>query len=405
MNRSFGIVLWIVGLVVVILVPAAISVRAIDEQPDRDAATAEGLVERLGHEDFQEREAAHRDLAELGASARAALEAGTRSEDPEIRWRCKRLLRQLDERSGGEQREEPGPRTGSRRDDGPGSRERSPARDLPRDLLGRPFEDRLPVDPRVLLRLDASQFGGLDLPRSLLEDHDLARLLEDLDVQNERIREHFERMREWMRRADRGVLPPGGSSVASSIQISVQDGEETIEFESGPDGAVAHVTRNEGGAAKTETFRAEDVESFRESFPDLADRLGLDRIAAAFGAGGFRFRFGPERAPFTLDPGSPPAPGAPRKRLGILCGDVPRVLRLHLDLEADLGILVEEVETGSAAERAGLRPYDILLRVNGSRVTKPDDIRARLATMRIGDELELELVRAGERRTLRGRLE
>ncbi|AMV27256.1 ECF RNA polymerase sigma factor SigE [Gemmata sp. SH-PL17] len=53
------------------------------------------LIERLGSEDFAEREAAHKQLKELGSKARAALEAGIKSGNAEIVKRCRELLDQL----------------------------------------------------------------------------------------------------------------------------------------------------------------------------------------------------------------------------------------------------------------------------------------------------------------------
>jgi RNA polymerase sigma factor (sigma-70 family) len=53
------------------------------------------LVEQLGSEDFAERESAQKQLKELGPKARAALEVGLKSENPEVVKRCHELLEQL----------------------------------------------------------------------------------------------------------------------------------------------------------------------------------------------------------------------------------------------------------------------------------------------------------------------
>ena len=53
------------------------------------------LVEQLGSEDFAEREAAQKQLKELGSKARAALEIGLKSGNAEITKRCRELLDQL----------------------------------------------------------------------------------------------------------------------------------------------------------------------------------------------------------------------------------------------------------------------------------------------------------------------
>ena len=53
------------------------------------------LVARLGAAAWAERQEASCRLAELGAAARAALEAGGKSADPEVAWRARRLLDRL----------------------------------------------------------------------------------------------------------------------------------------------------------------------------------------------------------------------------------------------------------------------------------------------------------------------
>jgi len=53
------------------------------------------LVDRLGHAKFHERIAAERELLERGVSSVGAVLEGVESEDPEIRLRSERLLRQL----------------------------------------------------------------------------------------------------------------------------------------------------------------------------------------------------------------------------------------------------------------------------------------------------------------------
>lgn len=60
---------------------------AADPIPDPAA-----LVKQLGSEDFVAREAAEKELQKLGVKAEAALKAGLKSDDPEIRTRCEKLL-------------------------------------------------------------------------------------------------------------------------------------------------------------------------------------------------------------------------------------------------------------------------------------------------------------------------
>src|SRR4051794_23371345 len=61
-----------------------------DGTPEFDKAAA--LVKQLGHPRFAVREAAGKQLLEMGGSAVAALQAGTKSDDEEVRTRCTALL-------------------------------------------------------------------------------------------------------------------------------------------------------------------------------------------------------------------------------------------------------------------------------------------------------------------------
>ncbi len=59
-------------------------------RPVHDPATK--LVERLGSDDFNERESAAKELRKLGPKAESALKEGLKSHDPEIRARCSTIL-------------------------------------------------------------------------------------------------------------------------------------------------------------------------------------------------------------------------------------------------------------------------------------------------------------------------
>ncbi|WP_281016201.1 MULTISPECIES: Do family serine endopeptidase [unclassified Minwuia] len=76
------------------------------------------------------------------------------------------------------------------------------------------------------------------------------------------------------------------------------------------------------------------------------------------------------------------------------------------DLTADLaqgigrarpgGVLVADLYPGGAAERAGLRQGDVVLRVDGRAVRDPAEMQFRIATLPIGGEVDLTVWRRGE---------
>ena len=63
-------------------------------------------------------------------------------------------------------------------------------------------------------------------------------------------------------------------------------------------------------------------------------------------------------------------------------------------------MLVTEVKAGSAAEKAGLKEHDILLKLEGKPVTDRWQFRADVLTALGKPEFALEVLRAGKRETV-----
>jgi serine protease DegQ len=80
------------------------------------------------------------------------------------------------------------------------------------------------------------------------------------------------------------------------------------------------------------------------------------------------------------------------------------------DLSAALGIglyrgaVITTVEPDSAAERAGLRPGDIITEVDGRMIGNAADLRNRIGLLSPGSAVELRILRNGKRQTLHGEL-
>jgi putative serine protease PepD len=64
------------------------------------------------------------------------------------------------------------------------------------------------------------------------------------------------------------------------------------------------------------------------------------------------------------------------------------------------GAQVADVVAGAPAEQAGVQTGDTILRVSGQEIRQPEDISAGIETRGPGDRVEIELRRAGERRTV-----
>ena len=91
-----------------------------------------------------------------------------------------------------------------------------------------------------------------------------------------------------------------------------------------------------------------------------------------------------------------------RSYLGIAGQTVPlhrRVVRFH-ELETETGVFVTSVATGSPADRAGVRPGDLLVAYGNQTLAGVDDLHRVLTEDKAGVESHLTVVRATEKLSL-----
>jgi S1-C subfamily serine protease len=79
---------------------------------------------------------------------------------------------------------------------------------------------------------------------------------------------------------------------------------------------------------------------------------------------------------------------------------IPRRLRHAASLKQESAVMAATVESGSAADRAGLRPGDLLLALDGIAITGADDLIRALTGEKIGKTVALDVLRGTERLTL-----
>jgi len=89
-----------------------------------------------------------------------------------------------------------------------------------------------------------------------------------------------------------------------------------------------------------------------------------------------------------------------RGRLGVTVQDLTPDLAQAFGLDQTRGAVVAQVEPGSAAERAGLKEGDVVLRVNDRRIRNATELRNAIGLLRVGSQLTLDVVRDNRRRTL-----
>ena len=69
------------------------------------------------------------------------------------------------------------------------------------------------------------------------------------------------------------------------------------------------------------------------------------------------------------------------------------------------GLYVQAVTPGGPAATAGLRPDDVITKIDGNPVAKTADLFKVLDRRRIGDTVELEITRGSSHRTVKITLE
>jgi len=337
-------------------------------QPEASApGTAQGAdrwIRDLGSESYRTRLQAEKELRQLGAKALPQLkDAAAESQDHEVQWRARRLVRQIESGEQGLQQRH--------RDDAGGQpqvrlwggdQQFSPS-------MRRQFED--------LFREMEQQFG-LDIPR--------ARFFHD---------DFFKDLQEQMQAG-------GAKSQGMSLQI-------------GPDGAVRAEVKetDENGKVETKVYEAPDMQTFQQQYPDVLGKGGLGFGLHVWPQNdrAFRSLLLPQHSvPFVrmdplrvdsdsdIDVGPMQAAEAPPegKRLGIIVRpEIPAELREHLELEDGVGLMVQEVQSGTLAETLGLRQGDIVVRIAGRQIRGTQDVQEALGGVEAGAQIEVHFLRKG----------
>ncbi len=345
-----------------LMLPAALALPVFAQEQPPQAEAPSALAERavpdllrdLGAASFLERQAAQRELTRRGDAVREALqEASEEHEDAEVRWRAGRLLRQLDAPEGGQL-------TPSDRD-ARGAPELQRRADRLDDVFDSLFE-RLERDFQI------------DVPRRGFFQDDF-----------------FNDLRRQMDQLQQGQgLGFQGQAQGSQIRI-------------GPDGVRIDVQEtDENGEQDTKTYEAPDLDSFREQYPEIAERYLGDgngiRLWTESGGGPFQRLFGgPQRdlrgwlenAPGPMAPA--PAPRGPV--LGVVVEPVGDQLRGFLGLDEGHGLAVREVVEGSLAARLGVAVGDVVLDVDGAAIGSAEDVGRALRAAK--DRVVVRVNRAG----------
>jgi len=83
--------------------------------------------------------------------------------------------------------------------------------------------------------------------------------------------------------------------------------------------------------------------------------------------------------------------------LGVAIQELNDELKQYYDV--DQGVMITQVFKGDPADKAGIRPNDIITEVNGKDVDSPRELSRRIAAIKPGQKAEIKLIREGKTRT------
>ena len=94
-----------------------------------------------------------------------------------------------------------------------------------------------------------------------------------------------------------------------------------------------------------------------------------------------------------------------RGRIGLTTQDITPEETKRLGTQATHAAVVVEVAKNSPADKAGLRPRDTIIALNGRAVRGSSDLRNQIGLIPVGEEVEFRFLRDGELRSVKARLE
>jgi Do/DeqQ family serine protease len=93
-----------------------------------------------------------------------------------------------------------------------------------------------------------------------------------------------------------------------------------------------------------------------------------------------------------------------RGRLGVSVQSLTPDLAEALGLDVQEGAVINAVEPGSAGEKAGLQPRDIVVKFGGTPVMSASDLRNKVGLAPVGTSMPMTVIRDGKQRELQARI-
>lgn len=108
---------------------------------------------------------------------------------------------------------------------------------------------------------------------------------------------------------------------------------------------------------------------------------------------------------FQVLPAGKKPQAAPRLFLGIVLGEVPDIVREQLGLPEGVGIAIQSVMKDSPAAKAGMKPHDILLKLEDQQLVNDEQLQTLVGNKKEGDSVTLTLLRQGKEQKVAVKLE
>jgi serine protease Do len=87
----------------------------------------------------------------------------------------------------------------------------------------------------------------------------------------------------------------------------------------------------------------------------------------------------------------------PSPYIGVQLGEIDKDWAKELKLESTEGALIGTVERRSPAFEAGIRPYDVVVDIDGKKIKNPTDLQEVVRGHKVGDKVKFGIIRDGQR--------
>lgn len=94
-----------------------------------------------------------------------------------------------------------------------------------------------------------------------------------------------------------------------------------------------------------------------------------------------------------------------RGKIGVTITAITEDDKKLLNLKDNKGALVNSVEAGGPADKAGLKRYDVIVEVNGQAVDDPNGLKFKIADIEPGKKVEIKFIRDGKEHTATATIE